>query len=179
MIDFSYHDSKPRSCPCCQCFMLFVLPIDTHMLSVSLNFFPAGDVKNGTMQWEPIVYRNTTTLGSRYSYYSKHGTLRTEKGGTYFMYTQLNLTCTWKCGSGYLRVTFEDNQRNEHLSCTLHLPNTTSIPVVEKCWTVIHHLEPESRLIAKMHATAPPRGWSLDLNHSGFGMFLVDGPKTE
>lgn len=159
--------------------MLFVLPIDTHMLSVSLNFFPAGDVKNGTMQWEPIEYRNTTTLGSRYSYYSKHGTLRTEKGGTYFMYTQLNLTCTWKCGSGSLRVTFEDNQRNEHLSCTLHLPNTTSIPVVEKCWTVIHHLEPESRLIAKMHATAPPRGWSLDLNHSGFGMFLVDGPKTE
>ncbi|KAF4075507.1 hypothetical protein AMELA_G00235200 [Ameiurus melas] len=136
----------------------------------------SSPVKNGTMLWEPIVYRNSTTMGSRYKFNSEHGALRMEKGGTYFMYTQLNLTCTWRCGGGSLSVTFEDNQGKEHLSCTLHLPDTTSIPVVEKCWTVIHHLEPNSRLIAKMHATVPPRGWSLDLNHSGFGMFLVDGP---
>lgn len=137
-------------------------------------FFPAGELKNGTMLWAPIKYRNSTTVGSEYSYDSKSAVLTIKQEGTYFLYTQLNLTCTGLCSSGSLSVTFEGDQRTELLSCSLHLPKVPSHPIVEKCWTVVHRLLTGSKVIAKMHGRVSPSGWQLDLNHSGFGVFLVD-----
>lgn len=145
------------------------------MLSISPNFLPAGQLKNGSMYWKPIKYRDTSTIGSRYRFDSNHHALTMLEDGTYFLYIELNVTCTSSCSKGSLSVTFEDGQGNKPLSCSLHLktPETS----VKKCWTVIPHLPSKSRLMARMHATVSALdGWKLELNHSGFGLFLVDGP---
>ncbi|XP_053085816.1 uncharacterized protein LOC113526467 isoform X2 [Pangasianodon hypophthalmus] len=131
-------------------------------------------LENKTMQWAPIKYGNTSTVGSSYSYDS-NGALRVLKDGTYFLYTQLNLTCVGPCDDGSLTVTFEDDLKNVQLSCTLPLRKAHRSPTAEKCWTVIPRLSGKHRLLARMHTTVSAQRWSLDLNYSGFGMFLVDG----
>lgn len=148
------------------------------MLSVSLNFFPAGEVKNGIMHWKPVRYGKTnSTIGSHYRFNANHQTLTMLKDGTYFLYIELNVTCPGvSCSNGSLSVTFEDNTQHEPLSCTLHLK--TNEPSAKKCWTVIPHIQSENRLMARMHARVSP-GWKLELNRSGFGIFLVDGLWTE
>lgn len=126
------------------------------------------------MLWEPIKYLNSSTIGSSYSFDPINGVLKVNRDASYFLYIQLNLTCVNRCGKGTLSVTFESD--GELLSCSLHLPTITSTskPVVEKCWTVIPHLSKGTQLNARMHGFVAPKGWSLDLNHSGFGMFLIE-----
>lgn len=128
------------------------------------------------MEWEPINIRKTTTVGSRYNYNSLHHALTLLEEGTYFLYTELKLSCVGPCATGFLSVTFEDQLR-QHLTCSLHL--THPGPLEKKCWVVIPNLPKGHRLMARMHADVLPQGWQLDLNHSGFGMFLVDGLRTE
>ncbi|KAK2818322.1 hypothetical protein Q7C36_022255 [Tachysurus vachellii] len=140
-------------------------------------FIPqTGEVKNASMLWKPIEYLNSSTIGSSYSFEPTNGVLTVNRDASYFLYTQLNLTCVHRCGKGTLSVTFENNKNEELLTCSLHLPKmpSTSNHVVEKCWTVIPHLVKGTRLNARMHGFVAPQGWSLDLNHSGFGMFLIE-----
>ncbi|TTE81758.1 hypothetical protein Baya_14968 [Bagarius yarrelli] len=132
-----------------------------------------GEIKNGNMLWKPLKYGNSSTVGSSYSYDSVNAVLTMNQEGAYFLYTQLNLTCVNVCSEGTLTVTFEVD-RNVVLSCSLHLSSMTFHPAVEKCWTVIPQLSKGSRLLARIHLTMSPKKWRLDLNHSGFGMFLVD-----
>lgn len=129
------------------------------------------------MEWAPIKVTDRNTVGSRYSYDTNHHALKMLHEGTYFLYTQLNLSCIGPCATGSLTVTFEDSRQKELLSCSLHL--THPGPSVRKCWAVIPHVQKGHRLMAHMYTNVPPQGWKLDLNHSGFGMFLVDEPGTE
>ncbi|KAL7845165.1 hypothetical protein AOLI_G00233570 [Acnodon oligacanthus] len=137
-----------------------------------------SEVKPGVMLWESISYGNGQTVGSGYTYNSNHGTLAVEREGSYFLYTQLNMSCVHQCNSGSLTLTFV-NQDNEQLSCTVKLPAKHWDPVVRKCWTVIPHLEKKSRLLARISLDTDLKNWQLDLNSSGFGMFLVDGVEKE
>lgn len=129
------------------------------------------------MVWDPHNYKKGTTVGSHFSYNPGQHALTMHQEGTYFLYTQLKLSCTGICPNGHLSVTFEDNKETL-LTCSVHFlfPETS----LKKCWAVIPYLQADSRIIAKMHTSFPPEtSLSLDLNESGFGMFLVDGPETE
>lgn len=137
-------------------------------------FCPVGALKNASMVWEPIQYGNGSTVGSSYSYDEKNAVLKVNKEGTYFLYTQLNLTCIHRCDEGTLSVTFFDDAKNELLTCSLHLQTDRSHRVAKKCWTVIPRLTEGSQLMARMHGLVKPDGWKLELNYSGFGMFMVD-----
>ncbi|XP_027008779.2 uncharacterized protein LOC113646613 [Tachysurus fulvidraco] len=130
-----------------------------------------SEVKNASMLWEPMKYLNSSTIGSSYSFDSTNGVLKVNRDASYFLYIQLNLTCVHRCGQGTLSVTFASDKDNELLTCSIHL---SAITIVKKCWTVIPHLSKGTQLNARMHGFVAPRGWSLDLNHSGFGMFLID-----
>ncbi|KAF7689217.1 uncharacterized protein LOC124377838 [Silurus meridionalis] len=137
----------------------------------------SSELKNGSMLWHPIKYGNTTSVGKRYEYISNQGVLKMKQEGTYFLYAQLNLTCTGPCANGSLSIIFNDENLTEQLYCSihLHLPKTPSGHLVEKCWTVMPRVAANTRLMARMHARVVPKAWRLDLNHSGFGIFLVDG----
>lgn len=155
-----------------------VLILFLQALIVSLNFFPADAVKNGSMEWESIAYGKSDTVGSRYSYNSNHHALTMKQEGTYFLYTQLQLSCTGICGNGSLSITFEGEQTRELLSCSVQMKSHKTS--VNKCWTVVPHIPAKSRLMARMHTSFPPgTSLSLDPDHSGFGVFLVDGPGIE
>lgn len=88
--------------------------------------------------------------------------------GMYFIYIDLNFTCTYKCNPGLLSVKLDDK-----LTCEVNLPSVAdSTPVTKKCWAV-RQLEPQ-RLFMQM--TVPKVGldnWKLELKGSGLGMFLV------
>lgn len=84
------------------------------------------------------------------------------------MYVELNLTCTFKCNAGVLTVKVGDE-----LTCKVELPAGTS-PVSRKCWTVAQ-LTNNQGLLTQM--TVPQEGfkdWKLELEGSGFGIFLID-----
>ncbi|KAK3510905.1 hypothetical protein QTP70_024363 [Hemibagrus guttatus] len=133
-----------------------------------------NELKNASMEWAPILYRNGSTVGSSYSYDAKNAVLKVNKEATYFLYTQLNLTCVQRCGEGTLSITFMGDMNNELMTCSLHLQMNHSQHVVKKCWTVIPHLSKGSQLMARMHGSVKPDGWKLEHNYSGFGMFMVD-----
>lgn len=139
-------------------------------------FLLAGELKDGNMFWTDIMYGSTSSIGSGYSYKSGEAFLTVLKDGPYFLYTQLNLTCIGVCSNGSVSITFYD-EKSELLSCELDLSTPPYIPMVKKCYTVIPRLTNGTRITAKMqNKLESVDGWKLDLNHSGFGMFLVDGP---
>ncbi|XP_017538744.1 uncharacterized protein LOC108411610 [Pygocentrus nattereri] len=138
-----------------------------------------SEVKPGVMLWESISYGNGKTVGSAYTYNSNHGMLRVEREGGYFLYTQLNLSCVHQCNNASLTLTFLSEDKNEQLSCTVKLSATHWDPVVRKCWNVIPHLEKKTQLLARITSDTDLNSWQLDLNSSGFGIFLVDGVEKE
>ncbi|KAL6482429.1 hypothetical protein MHYP_G00105090 [Metynnis hypsauchen] len=138
-----------------------------------------SEVKQGAMLWESISYGNGNTVGPGYTYKSNQGKLIVEREGSYFLYTQLNLSCVYQCAEESLTLTFLNQDNNEQLSCTVKLPAKHRDPVVRKCWTVIPHLEKKNGVMARITTATSLKNWQLDLNSSGFGMFLVDGIEKE
>ncbi|KAM9454987.1 uncharacterized protein Hap1MRO34_020761 [Clarias gariepinus] len=135
-----------------------------------------SELKDGNMFWTDIMYGSTSSIGSGYSYKSGEAFLTVRKDGPYFLYTQLNLTCIGVCTNGSVIITFYD-EKSELLSCELDLSTPPYKPIVKNCYTVIPRLTNGTRITAKMQTELESvDGWKLDLNHSGFGMFLVDGP---
>ncbi|XP_072513259.1 uncharacterized protein [Salminus brasiliensis] len=137
----------------------------------------AGVMSKGVMAWEPIPYGEGQTMGSGYSYNPTQRMLTVKHEGSYFLYVQLNLSCIFQCSNEVLTITFEDHNRVEQLSCTMELLGNQT--AVKKCWTVIPHLEKNSRLLAKIHSNKELKNRRLEVNSSGFGMFLVDGPEAD
>ena len=101
--------------------------------------------------------------------FDKHQhSLKPEQEGVYFMFIDLNFTCTYQCKPGLLSVSVDNK-----LTCRVDLPEIAdSTPVSKKCWTVTHI--DQEKLLTQM--TVPENGlqnWKLELDSSGFGMFLV------
>ncbi|XP_061625482.1 uncharacterized protein LOC133476302 [Phyllopteryx taeniolatus] len=123
---------------------------------------------NSTVQWDPVHYSAGESVGSNFQFDSKQHLLRPRRAGTYFIYLNLNLTCTYRCSAGLLSVRVGDK-----LSCQVHLL-AESEQESKRCWTV-GWLDTNTRLLT--HMSVPKEGlqnWKLELNGSNLGMFLVD-----
>lgn len=129
----------------------------------------AADLKTSTMRWASIKYGEGTSLGSNFIFNSDKYSLTPQTSGTYFIYINLNFTCTYNCSAGVLSV-----HVGEELTCKVELKSVADETVVsEKCWTVSQIRGGE--LITQM--TVPKEGlenWRLEKIGSGLGMFLVD-----
>lgn len=120
------------------------------------------------MHWALIEHGQGTSVGSNFAFNEDQSTLMPKRVGTYFMYINMNLTCTHKCSAGVLKVKVDNK-----LTCEIELPDVADTrTVTRQCWTV-KKFNSES-LLAQM--TVPKEGlgnWKLELS-SGWGMFLVD-----
>ncbi|XP_026214704.1 uncharacterized protein LOC113161376 [Anabas testudineus] len=129
----------------------------------------SSKLENSTMHWAEFHQGEGRSVGKNFLFDRVQQSLTPSNVGTYFMYINLNLTCTYKCSAGLLTV-----RVNDKLTCDVQLPEMASTtPVSRKCWTVSRIAN--ENLITKM--IVPKEGlkyWKLELNSSGFGMFLVD-----
>lgn len=129
----------------------------------------SSELKNSTMPWAGVKYAAGGSVGSNFLFDEEQYTLKARQAGNYFMYIDLNFTCTYTCKAGLLRVHVGDK-----LTCDVELPEMADeTPVSRKCWTV-RKLE-EDKLVTQM--TVPENGlpyWKLELRGSRLGMFLVD-----
>ncbi|KAM4604423.1 uncharacterized protein ACJ7VT_018942 [Polymixia lowei] len=130
----------------------------------------SSQLMNTTMKWSPVNHGEGTSIGNIFTFNSVHHSLQPTRAGNYFMYIELNLTCTYHCNAGLLTVRLGDQ-----LTCSVKLHESQdTTPVSKKCWTVAQ-MDGKERLVTKM--TVPQGGldnWTLDKNRSGQGMFLVD-----
>ncbi|XP_040002475.1 uncharacterized protein LOC120800437 [Xiphias gladius] len=129
----------------------------------------SSELKNSTMHWAPVYYGAGMSVGSNFLFNPEQQSLKPERSGMYFMYIDLNFTCTYTCEAGLLSVSV-----GSKLTCEVELPvSNSSTPVSKKCWAVTQ-MDGE-KLFTQM--TVPEKGlqhWKLTLETSGFGMFLVD-----
>lgn len=120
------------------------------------------------MNLSKVYYGEGTSVGGNFEFDEQQWFLRPRKDGIYFIYIDLNFTCTYNCTSGLLSVKL-DNE----LTCEVKLPSVAdSTPVTKKCWTV-RRLERQKLF---MQMTVPKVGldnWKLELKGSGLGMFLA------
>lgn len=130
------------------------------------------------MAWEPIKYGRDDTVGSLYAYDETQKVLNVNESGSYFLYVQLSLSCKGTCKSGQFTVSFYSLQNRKELTCTVSLPETRDEPVSRTCWRVVTFLENRNRLMAKSELKGNLDNWALQMNDSGFGMFLVDGAQA-
>lgn len=118
------------------------------------------------MHWASVLHGEGSSVGSNFVFNEDQNSLMPRRVGNYFMYINMNLSCTHKCNAGVLKV-----KVNNKLTCEIELPDDNRT-VSRQCWTV-KKFEGES-LLAQM--TVPEEGlknWKLELS-SGWGMFLVD-----
>ncbi|XP_061130981.1 uncharacterized protein LOC133151726 isoform X1 [Syngnathus typhle] len=123
---------------------------------------------NSTVQWDSVHYGTGKSVGTTFHFDSKQHSLRPRKAGMYFIYLNLNLTCTYNCNAGLLSVNVGDT-----LSCQVKLLADTPRQS-KKCWTV-SWLNGDTSLLTQM--SVPEEGlqdWKLELNGSNLGIFLVD-----
>ncbi|XP_008315460.1 uncharacterized protein LOC103383911 [Cynoglossus semilaevis] len=127
------------------------------------------ELVTSTMHWHQVFYGPTVSVGSNFLFDQAQQSLKPQREGMYFMYIDLNITCTFRCNAGLLTITVGD-----HLTCQLTLPDmANSTAVHQKCWTVTK-LNTEGLLV---QMTVPKDGlqhWKLNTKGSGFGIFLVD-----
>lgn len=131
---------------------------------------PAGALKTGNMALAVVPYGDGTSVGSNYDFNDKQIGLKPKKEGTYFIYTELNFTCTFKCSAGVLSVSVSDK-----LTCEVELPKilANGTNVSKRCWTVAQ-INEELLLTQMRLPETGLKDWSLNLKGSGIGMFLVD-----
>ncbi|XP_034542742.1 uncharacterized protein LOC117815251 [Notolabrus celidotus] len=131
----------------------------------------SNKLQSCTMPLNLVVYGEGTSVGSNFVFDENLNSLKPLKDGTYFIYMELNFTCTSTCSAGVLSVSVGDK-----LTCEVELPDRPrpgATPVSRRCWTVTQ--KNTQGLHAQM--TVPKTGlrnWQLELKGSGLGMFLVD-----
>ncbi|XP_022611385.1 uncharacterized protein LOC111229361 [Seriola dumerili] len=129
----------------------------------------SSKLTNSTMKWDSVSYGLGESVGSNFVFDKIHQSLKPERAGVYFMYIELNFTCTFQCNPGLIRVDVGDK-----LSCDVNLPAVAnSTPVSKKCWTVSKLLD-SPKLITQMTVPKGLQHWKLELTGSGLGMFLVE-----
>lgn len=129
----------------------------------------AGVLTTQTMHLDVVEHGNGTSKGSLFDFNRDHYSLQPQQAGFYFIYINLNLTCTHqgRCSSGRLTV-----QVGDKLACEVDLQSQDT-HLTRKCWTVSQ--VNRQKLLTQM--TVPESGlsnWKLELKGSGLGMFLVD-----
>ncbi|XP_016112901.1 uncharacterized protein [Sinocyclocheilus grahami] len=135
-----------------------------------------SELKTGVMAWEPFAYGKGQTIGSLYSYEKNQNVLTINESGSYFLYVQLNFSCTGRCPSGQFTVSFYNKHNSVELPCTVSLPERSKeTPHSQTCWRVVTFQENGNRLMVKSQVEGTLNNWKLEMNDSGFGMFLVDG----
>ncbi|TKS68995.1 hypothetical protein D9C73_003059 [Collichthys lucidus] len=128
----------------------------------------SSSLQTSTMQFEQVNYAAEKSIGSNFAFDKEQNSLQPLQTGSYFMYIELNLTCTYDCGAGLLTV-----QVGNHLTCEVTLPKAAnSKPVSKKCWTV--SWINKEKLFTQMTVTDGVQNWRLELNSSKLGLFLVD-----
>ncbi|XP_042341577.1 uncharacterized protein LOC121942441 [Plectropomus leopardus] len=128
-------------------------------------------LKTSTMEWAPVHYGAGNSVGSNFVFDQEQHSLMPVREGTYFIYVELNLTCTSTCNAGVLSIRVADDMADK-LTCEVDLPAHTR-HVSRKCWTV-SQLDGQ-KLIAQL--SVPNEGlqnWKLEMSGSGLGMFHVD-----
>ncbi|XP_067259420.1 uncharacterized protein [Chanodichthys erythropterus] len=131
------------------------------------------------MAWESIPYGKGHTVGSLYTYDENQKVLNVKESGSYFLYVQLSLSCKADCQSGQFTVSFQNQKEMKELTCTVSLPERNGDePVSRTCWRVVTFPENGNRLLAKSEFQGKKDNWALEMNDSGFGMFLVDGAQA-
>ncbi|XP_020497007.1 uncharacterized protein [Labrus bergylta] len=126
----------------------------------------SSQLKTSTMPLALVHYGAGTSVGSQFSFDAKQSSLKPLNPGTYFIFINLNLTCTHNCREGVLSVKVADK-----LTCEVKLPN--SMAVSKKCWTVTQ-IEDETLNTQMSVPESGLKNWQLELKGSGMGMFLVD-----
>ncbi|CAL8333796.1 unnamed protein product [Merluccius merluccius] len=128
-----------------------------------------GTLENGNMRWSPVAHGAGSSVGSLFVFNEAQHSIAPTRGGHYFIYVDLQLTCTYVCNAGHFTVSIGD-----HLNCTVELPQwNKSTPVSKRCWQVATMVA-EKRLVTKMIVPKGLDNWTLDLAASGQGFFLVD-----
>ncbi|XP_061588060.1 uncharacterized protein LOC133452616 [Cololabis saira] len=122
---------------------------------------------NGTLKWATIKYGEGTSVGSNFEFNPNQHSLRPKQAGTYFIYISVNVSCSFKCKAGKLRLIVSDK-----LSCDVDLTANTA-SVSKKCWTVTR-LNGEGLITSTIVPKEGLKDWKLELPGSQFGMFLVD-----
>lgn len=121
------------------------------------------------MSWAVKEFGEGTSKGSLFDFYPGLQCLQPKREGMYFLYLNLNFTCTLRnyCSSGRLTVQVADK-----LTCEVDLrsdePRHTA-----KCWAVTH-IKSQKLLAHMIVPTTGLNNWKLELNSSGLGAFLVD-----
>lgn len=140
-----------------------------HQLNQMCLSTSAGELNNSTISWEQVFYGDGKSVGSNFLFDEKQHSLKPKNAGTYFMYLNINLTCTSpSCPAGLLTVHLGDE-----LTCEVKIPKD-QFRVSHKCWTV-SRMDNKTGILAQM--TVPKEGlenWKLERRGSNFGMFLVD-----
>ncbi|XP_077054701.1 uncharacterized protein LOC143706564 [Siphateles boraxobius] len=135
-----------------------------------------SELTSENMAWEGIAYGKAHTIGSLYSYDKSQKALDVKNSGSYFLYVQLSLSCNGICSPGQFTVSFYNHLNSKVLSCTVSLPEESGTdPISQTCWHVVTFTENGKRLMAKSEIQGSLGDWRLQVNNSGFGMFLVDG----
>lgn len=131
---------------------------------------PAGNLsKNVTMMWTPVYHGTGQSVGNNFKFDPVKHMLKPEQDGMYFMYVELNFTCTFTCSASLIRVNVADK-----LTCEVQLPAVTdSTPVTKKCWTVSSINKNSEGLVSHLTVPQQLQDWKLEALGSGLGMFLV------
>ncbi|XP_067296739.1 uncharacterized protein [Pseudorasbora parva] len=137
-----------------------------------------SELKNAhVMAWESIPSGTGHTVGSLFDYHDTQRALRVKNSGSYFLYVKLSLSCSGVCQPGEFTVSFKTQENNSpKLTCTVTMSKgNREEPFSQTCWSVVTFPEKDYRLMAKSTFPGKLDNWKLEMNESGFGMFLVDG----
>ena len=121
------------------------------------------------MRWTAVSHGAGTSVGSLFDFNQDYHSIRTTRDGHYFIYIQLKLTCsTLDCDAGRFTVSIGDR-----LTCNFELPEwKEKTPVYQKCWQVTR-MDKEMRLLTQMTAQQQLYKWTIDVNASEQGIYLV------
>ncbi|XP_056313299.1 uncharacterized protein LOC130228823 [Danio aesculapii] len=149
-----------------------------------------SQLETGVMPWKPVNYGEIQTVGSLYSFNQVQQALTVKEQGSYFLYVTLTFSCTHVCEPAQFDVIFpkesshavKPGEQHAWLTCSVQLSQDEgreNATVSKTCWNVITFTENENRLLAKAKTDFKHKqhNWKLELNHSGFGIFLIDGVK--
>ncbi|XP_004066391.1 uncharacterized protein LOC101161707 [Oryzias latipes] len=123
-------------------------------------------LENKTMTWHQFNYGKGTSVGSKFDFNKDDHSLRPLQAGAYFLYLEVNLTCTGKCHNLHLSLNVDDK-----LLCKVDLRKDQR-SVSHKCWTVTQ-LDGKALLTQMRVSSIDVSHWKLEKKGSGLGMFLI------
>lgn len=130
----------------------------------------SSELSDRNMLWDAVSFLDGQSVGSFYKFDSRQQSLQVKQAGTYFMYLELNVTCTYRCDPGRFSVQVLDK-----LNCEVDLPmHNSSEPFTKQCWTV-SMLPADTYLLPQMTVSnGRMPSWKLHSKGTGFGIFLVN-----